>query len=94
MHREISRPLYRIGPIEVPFLGLRLYRILHMNPEKELLWGLWVLCQVTAIASEPADVRLRLIRIGNEARTFARINIGQYGRYKSREYCLLRFFIT
>ena len=31
--------LVPIGPIVVPFLGLP-YRILHMNPKKELLWGL------------------------------------------------------
>ena len=30
-----------IGSIVVPFLGLP-YRILNMNPKKELLWSLWV----------------------------------------------------
>ena len=30
-----------IGPKVVAFMGLP-YRILNMNPEKELLWGLWV----------------------------------------------------
>ena len=30
-----------IGPIVVRFWGLP-YRILNMNPKKELLWGLWV----------------------------------------------------
>ena len=32
---------YRYGPHGSAFLGLP-YRILSMNPEKELLWGLWV----------------------------------------------------
>ena len=31
-----------MGSVVVPFLG-RPYRVLNMNPKKELLWSLWVM---------------------------------------------------
>ena len=37
-----------IGPRVVPFLGLP-YRILNMNPQKELLWGLWAKVSLSSI---------------------------------------------
>ena len=43
---DVLKPGYGLGfvpkgPKVVPFLGLP-YRILYMNPQKELLWGFWV----------------------------------------------------
>ena len=37
----VLAPELPIGSIVVPFWGLP-YRILQMNPKKELLWSLWV----------------------------------------------------
>ena len=42
--RSVSRCTHR--PQSCSFLGLP-YRILNMNPKKELLWGLWVLIRST-----------------------------------------------
>ena len=48
-----------IGPRVVPFLGLP-YRILHMNPKKELLWGLEVVL-LGAPKLEPRKVAMFVV---------------------------------
>ena len=41
-YRKVGYGSLPIGPIVVPSWG-EPYRILKMNPQRELLWGLWVI---------------------------------------------------
>ena len=48
-----------IGPTVVPIFGLPC-RILNMNPKKELLWSLWVMCDFIGKSSSSAPCSLGL----------------------------------
>ena len=46
-------------PQSCSFLGLP-YRILFMNPKKELLWGLWVVSTESTATQDPKDFIFRV----------------------------------